>query len=262
MKRGNIVIYNDSRAHTSVSCLPEALGESFPDKKNFTADNNNFLQALDENRADIAVIPGIWTENSKYYDMMGGDSGQKKLQDFVSNGGILMTICAGSYLVSQKTEYIPPWGDKRERTNNTALFNALARGPLQGMGMEPDGPEWYDGVHAVPVKFKAADGAWKETQIAYGNGPALFPHNENHNYEVLARYSSLPDAPIAAAWQNVGKGAALWLGVLPHIGWQKVDNNPSIKKIWKLMNELQPHEPARKELWDGMMGKIANHLTP
>src|SRR3989338_7779890 len=163
VKRGNIVIYNDSRAQTSVSCLPEALSESFPDKKIYTADNDSFLQALHENSTNIAVIPGIWTENSKYYDMMGGDEGQKKLQGFVSAGGILMTVCAGSYLVSQKTEYIPPWGEKRERTNNAALFNALARGPLQGMGMEPDGPEWYDGVHAVAVKFKASNGALKET---------------------------------------------------------------------------------------------------
>lgn len=262
MKRGGIVIYDDPRAQTSVSCLPETLAENFPVRKIYTALTNSFMRALGENRAAVAVIPGIWSEDSQYFDLMGGAEGQRTLQNFVTGGGVLLTVCAGSYLVSRKTEYTPPWGKRRERENIGALFNATARGPLQGLGMRPDGDEWYDGVHAVPVTFKAADGTWKETKVAYGNGPALFPHDKNNDYEVLARYSGLPDAPIAAAWQDIGDGAALWLGVLPHIGWQAVDDHPSLKKIHKLMAELKPHESARKEFWNGMMGKIRNHLSP
>lgn len=261
MKRGDIVIYDDPQAQTSISCLPQVLSESFPGKKIHTALTNAFMRALNENLATIAVIPGIWSEDSKYYDLMGGSEGQKTLQDFVTKGGILMTVCAGSYLISRRTEYTPPWGKKRERDNPRALFNALARGPLQGLSMEPLGDQWHDGVHAVPVNFKTADGTWKETHIAYGNGPALFPYQQDHDYEVLARYGVVPQAPIAAAWQEKGKGAALWLGVLPHIGWQPVDNHPSIKKVRELMSELEPHEPARKKFWNGMMGKIKTHLS-
>lgn len=256
MKRGSIVIYDDPRAQTSISCLPQILSESFPDREIHTTLTKAFMRALNENRAALAIIPGIWSEDSKYYDLMGGAEGQKSLQNFVAGGGVLMTVCAGSYLVSRRTEYTPPWGRKRERDNIGALFNGLACGPLQGLGARPDGDEWYDGVHAVPVKYKAADGAWKETHMAYGNGPALFPYGEDHDCEVLARYSGLPDAPIAAAWKKVGNGAALWLGILPHIGWQQVDTHPSLDKIRKLMNELEPHESERKEFWNGMMQKI------
>lgn len=258
---GDIIIYDDPRAQTSISCLPQVLSKNFPDRKIYAAPTEIFMRALGENRTALAVIPGIWSEDSKYYDLMGGSEGQKTIRDFVANSGLLMTICAGSYLVSSRTEYAPPWGARRERDNPSALFNALARGPLQGMGREPVGDEWYDGVHAVPIKFKAADGTWKKTRLAYGNGPALFPYERDHDYEVLARYDGLPDSPIAAAWHEAGKGAALWLGILPHIGWQPVDNHPSVKKVWDLMNQLKAQEPARKEFWDGMIRKIENHLV-
>lgn len=262
MKRGGIVIYDDPRAQTSISCLPQILSESFPDRKIYTALTDSFMRAVGENRAAIAVIPGIWSEDSKYYDLMGGAEGQRKLKEFVENGGILMTVCAGSYLVSRRTEYTPPWGKMRERDNPSALFNAIARGPLQGLSMRPDGDEWYDGVHAVPVNFKADDGTWKDAHIAYGNGPALFPDESDHRCEVLARYSGLPGAPIAAAWKEKGAGAALWLGVLPHIGWQPVGDHASVKKVRRLMDELKPHETARKEFWDGMMDRVRSRLSP
>jgi glutamine amidotransferase-like uncharacterized protein len=260
MKRRDIIIYDDPRAQTSISCLPETLRETFPGQPVRVYNNDNFIAALEKDKAAIAVMPGIWSETSRYYDLLGGEEGQRRLGRFVENGGILIAICAAAYLISRHTEYTPPWGPAKAQFNPAPLFNAVARGPLQGLGEAPGGREWYENVHAAPVAFKMADGPWQETCLAYGNGPALYPDSgHERGHEVLARYSSIPGRPAAAAWRNMGHGAILWLGILPHIGWQPVNDHASLKKVRKLMDELEPHEDARRAFWNLLAARIKNH---
>jgi glutamine amidotransferase-like uncharacterized protein len=258
--RKPVAVYSDQKAMTAVSELFPRLQSSFPDRIVKGVETDEFVHTLTTNSAAMAVVPGICGETCNYYDMLGGKDGQKNIAAFVEKGGLLLTVCAGSYLIAHKTEYIPPWGPAKERINLAALFNATARGPIVPLAQQPHGPEWYQDVTTVPVDYKGRDGQWRETRVAYGNGPALFPYAENPDLEVLARYKGIPDEPIAAAWLKVGKGAILWLGVLPYMGHNQDMEKTPVGKIRDLMLQLKPFEAGREDFWSALVGRMQDHL--
>lgn len=252
-----IVVYSDQQAKTAVSALGPALRDTFPREQIVSVDTGGFLQTLSSGTTDVAIIPGICGEESRYFDLLGGDSGQDLLRNYVENGGILVTICAGSYLVASLTEYVPPWGNRKERLNPRALFNAVARGPLAWLSANPENSdEWYSDCTVVPVVFEDTGGKQTETGVVYGLGPALFPLENLPGLEILARYRDAPEQPPAAAFLPVGRGGVVWLGILPHIGWQAVQRNRYTETICDLMDALEPHEEGRQKLWDRIVNKI------
>ncbi len=255
-----IVVYNDLNARTSISGLFPFLEKSFPHLPVETADTASFLDCLKDHDI-MAVIPGIYGEECRYYDLFGGDRGMKAIEDFVQKGGLLMTLCAGSYLVANKTEYMPPWGPSKERVNASPLFNAVAIGPLAGLAQKPEKDLWYSDCSVVSVSYKKPDGRWEKTGIAYGNGPALIPHTQPPDFETLACYDEIPGRPVAAAWQTRGQGAVMWLGVLPYIQYQPAERTSKIEALRQLMENLMPHETGRHEFWNSLVGRIEKHLS-
>src|ERR1700743_2604007 len=125
-----IIVYDDPRAMTAASGLIARLKESFPGYKVDGLPTAAFLRALDNDGGAIAVIPGISGDDCRYTYLLGGEAGHKKLQNYVERGGVLLTVCAVSYFITRKTEWVPHWGPAKERTNVRALFNAVARGPV------------------------------------------------------------------------------------------------------------------------------------
>lgn len=254
-----VLVYSDQTAQTATGQLLPQIRAAFPDRLVLTADTATLTAAIRQGSAAAIVLPGICGENCSYYDLLGGDAGQRRLEEFVARGGLLVTVCAGSYLVARKTEYVPPWGPAKERLNVAPLFNAVARGPVAD-GARPDGPGWYEDCSVVPVSYRDTDGSWRQTAMAYGNGPALYPDAANIDIEVLARYDSTPGQPPAAAWLTHGDGAVLWLGILPYMGYEPVGREESVRKIRDLMERLQPHEAERQHFWDILMQRAENHL--
>lgn len=254
-----ILVYSDQAAQTATAQLLPQIRAAFPHRPVVTADSVTLGAAIAHSSAAAIVLPGICGENCSYYDRLGGDSGQRRLAAFVEKGGLLVTVCAGSYLVARKTEYLPPWGPAKERTNAAPIFNAVARGPVTGAA-RPGGPAWYEDCSVVPVSYRAADGAWRQTAMAYGNGPALYPDADMPGMEILARYDDVPDSPPAAAWLAYGRGAVLWLGVLPYMGHEPVGPGKDFQKIRDLMAQLKPHETERRLFWDTLMRRAENHL--
>ena len=257
-----IIVYDDPRAMTAASGLTARLKESFPGYKVDNLPTAAFLRALDNDAGAIAVIPGISGDDCRYTDLMGGEAGHRKLHGYVERGGVLLTVCAGSYFITRKTEWTPHWGRAKERVNASALFNAVARGPV-GEGRQAATPGTYNDCTMAPVSYRGADGRWHETEVAYGNGPALYPDDDTQDMDVLARYSGVPGSPIAAAWLKQGKGAVLWLGVLPYLGYEDtpMEPGPFTDKYRGLMEKLKASEAGRQDFWAALVGRITDHLS-
>lgn len=253
-----IIVYDDPQAKTSTSVLTPALRAAFPGHKIESCKTAEFMDTLKNGNASLAVIPGIYGEDCPYYDLLGGEDGQKIIQDFVRHGGLLMTICAGSYLVARETRYAPALGPEKSRLNNAALFNAVARGPVNGDGRRSDGPGSYDDTTVLTISYKNAAGGWSRTGIAYGNGPALIPDENDNLVNALAHYD---DDTIAAAWKTEGQGAVLWLGVLPYMGYEKIPPHLGAEKISSFMEKLKPHETGRTDFWTLLVRRMSDHLA-
>jgi glutamine amidotransferase-like uncharacterized protein len=260
-KQRRIIVYDDPRAMTAASGLTARLKESFPGYKVDSLPTAAFLRALDNDGGAIAVIPGISGDDCRYTDLMGGEAGHKKLRGYVERGGILLTVCAGSYFITRKTEWTPHWGPAKERTNHSALFNAVARGPV-GAGRQAAAPGTYNDCTVTAVEYRGADGRWRDADIAYGNGPALYP-DDTQEMDVLARYRDVPGNPIAAAWLKQGKGAVLWLGVLPYLGYDDtpMEPGPFTAKYRGLMEKLRAGESGRRDFWAALVGRMTDHLS-
>lgn len=259
-----IIIYEDPQAMTAAAELVERLKESFPGHKVESLTTAPFMRALETDAAAIAVIPGIFGDDCRYTDLMGGEAGHRKIGDYVARGGILLTVCAGSYFVTQKTEWQPHWGPTKERTNMRGLFNGVARGPV-GEGRHAMGSRHsYADCMMLPIRYKGTDNTWHETDIAYGNGPALYPNETQPGLEILARYRDVPDAPAAAAWLKHGKGAVLWLGVLAYMGYKESyydSGSPVTAKYRNFMEELQSAETGRADFWRTIVARINEKLA-
>lgn len=259
-----IVVYEDPQAMTAAAELVERLKESFPSYRVDGLPTAAFLRALETDAGAIAVIPGIFGDDCRYTDLLGGEAGHKKINDYVARGGVLLTVCAGSYFVTLRTEWQPHWGPAKARENLRALFNGVARGPV-GPGRQATGaPHSYSDCTMIQVRYKSADGAWRETEIAYGNGPALYPDEDQPGLEVLARYNGVAGNPAAAAWLKHGRGAVLWLGVLPYMGFRRTaaDNDSALAAKYRdFMESLRGSEDGRRDFWAALVERINGHLA-
>jgi hypothetical protein len=81
--------------------------------------------------------------------------------------------------------------------------------------------------------------------------------------DVLARYRDVPGNPIAAAWLKQGKGAVLWLGVLPYLGYEDtpMEPGPFTAKYRDLMDKLKASEGGRQDFWAALVGRITDRLS-
>jgi len=253
-----IPVFADPRAFTSSGDIISRLRESFTSCSVAAVDTNNFFASLNAKSTIMAVLPGIVGETS-YYHQLIGDAGMAKIKDFVERGGILLTACAGSYYITEQTKYAPPWGPEKSRSNPRALFNGLALGPIPGSAFVPNKTTQFEDITLVPVLYEGADGNWLTTEIAYGNGPALYNYPEDKNTTILAHYETVLGRPPAIVWKKMGAGAILWLGALPYIGPQVL--GPNATTLQKTMvARLTTHEDGRKDLWNNITARINAHL--
>lgn len=257
MPRKTIAVYTGPG--TSTGNLVPRLRESFNAiaiRQTGAADIHD-PQTLNEDTLAF-FLPGIVGEDSPYTRELG-PRGNAAIRRYVEEGGVFVGVCAGAYYACADIVYDPPWRVTR-KTSRPGLdfFNALAKGPLPGLGTAGD-DYWFSDCSMTRISYKGKNGATRTTGIAYGNGPALFPYDENDDLEVLARYNDVPGQPIAVAIKKVGKGLAIFLGVLPYIGYDAALANAKIPVLQHLMETLQPHEQGRAELWDTIVSRIKQH---
>ena len=253
----HILVYND--IGVAATEVKKALVESFYGAA--VSDTNRLLikqdGALTEDTLAL-VLPGIIGNNSPYNDQLDFET-HKAIRDYVENGGVYVGICAGAYYASNRITYHPPWmSQEKTRKPGLDLFNGAAKGPISFLAKQSveEGP---NDCMVTTISFNTASGARKVTGTAYGNGPMYFP-DDSADLEVIARYEDVPGKPIAIAARKVGKGLALFVGVLPYM--QPVKDMPlthATKDAYKFNESLKPHAEGTKEVWDSITERIKEH---
>lgn len=219
-------------------------------------------EALDDQTIAL-FLPGIMGDHSPYSKELGR-IGNEKIRDYVENGGVFIGGCAGAYYACSDILYDPPWLDQ-PKTSQPGLdfFNGLARGPLPNLAKETGSPDWFEDCTHTEIEFDLNTGAKRKTNIIYGNGPMLFPdtQEEAEQINVIARYTSVAGEPIAIASKRVGKGLAIFLGVLPYYGADlygdtEIDDSTEYNRF---INSIKPFENEREDIWNFIVALINDH---
>lgn len=261
-----IGILCDQRAHTSTAEITARLRQDFPDAPLLRLKAEDFFSfLLFGGQHDLAILPGITTEDCLYDELLEGETGKKALYDFVADkGGTMMTICAGSYYISEHTFYETPWGIHKQRGNTTPLFQAAAYGPVPQCAVPPGRNGQSEACTMTRIDYIDATGHEATAKVAYGNGP--FMHLPlrlitKAQTEVLARYADIPGHPVAAALRHLGKGRVLWLGILPHIGAIDLPVQGRSGLQADFINALKQHEPQRAAFWAHLLQRLTAPAT-
>ncbi len=249
----NFLVYNQRPANLE-STLP-LLRDIFRDTDiNVREFDSADLKRGILNRADTVgfCLPGIVGEVSGYTDQIGED-GLRQMSEAVAKGRFMLAICAGAYFVSRQTIYAPSWGPAKKRSPSTAIFNAIAQGPVANLGTE-------HGLSLSDVKYKAQDGTWRKTKFAYGNGPAFYSYPAD-NLEPLAYFGEVEGEPLAAASVSHGEGQIVLLGVLPNIGWREVRPDNGFEEIKAFVDTMKAYENDRMEFIATLDDKIKHQIA-
>lgn len=258
MKKNTIVLYADRASRASVAGLAveftRALGPLAAIIDIVETDAAGLCNgtAIDD-RTLAFVLPGIIGEESLYHAHLG-PAGNEAVRSYVENGGVFMGLCAGAYYAAQSIEYTPEWASPRGRGEGIlALFNGVARGPVPGTGIAGDTPGAYNGCTLAPVVLD--DGT--QTALPYSCGPAFYTPDENA--EVFAHYD-VPGKPAAVFTEASGQGRIILSGILPQYGIPNGWRMPAKPKaLDNLLSKIEPHEPARRRLWDRMVQVVTKH---
>lgn len=206
------------------------------------------------------VLPGIVGEHSPYKDLLGKE-GNQRIRRYVEEGGVFIGFCAGAYYACKTISYRTPWGITKSQRPGLDFFNATAKGPLSHKGQQfIDNDRWSD-VTVVQIEYKDGKDMKRKAGICYGNGPAL-ANIKDSDIDVIARYTKIPERPVAMASRRIGKGLAIFVGVHPEISSAHVLEDGALAKlphVKKLITELSPHEPERKIFWQYITDMIKDH---
>ncbi len=254
---GDILVIRDHPA--SYGTLLPALAQDFPGHRVRLAEAAEIHGgALDDRAVRLLVMPGITGEDSPYPSLIRED-GLLRIGAFAKRG-VVLTICAATYFVCRETSYTPPWASKT-RTSVNYLFNAAARGPVAPYARQVKDDPKYGDVVVVPIRFRDADGAWRDGGVCYGNGPALYPDPGEYNKaETLAVFAAVAGTPPALMRKATGRGAVYMSCVLPEIGYHPVPLCPGLEDARRVMQALQPHEESRRALWQSLVGRIKRDM--
>lgn len=252
----HILVYNDTGI--AASEVKQALAKAFYAAA--ISETNSLLikQAGALNEDTLALIlPGIIGDNSPYNDQLTEET-HKAIRKYVEDGGVYVGICAGAYYASNRITYHPPWMNTgKTRKPGLNLFNGAAKGPISRLAKHSYA-EGREDCTLTTISFNTASGVRKTTGVAYGNGPMLFP-DDTKNLEIIARYEEVAGQPIAIAARKIGKGLALFVGVLPYISPMDMKLSSDNRDVFVFNEALKQHEKGAKEVWNLVVNRIKQH---
>ncbi len=197
-----ILVYNDDGvSKSSFHNLFDALSrlERFQIK---AVTHRFFLSDAWEEKTALVAFPG--GRDLPYHLKLKGE-GNRRIKNFVHQGGRYLGICAGAYYGASEIEFEK--GGKLEicALRELAFFPGKAIGPAYGNGSFS-----YDSEQGARAAFISWE---KGLSSIYYNGGCYFENA--HDAEIIARYADLPDTPAAVIYCPCGDGAALLSGVHP-----------------------------------------------
>ena len=201
----SILIYTDKgTCPLSVKCLLNSLSQLSKYYQLKTIDSQ-FLSIQEwESDASLLIMPG--GRDVPYHQELKGNP-NKKIQNFVRNGGAYLGLCAGAYYACSTIEFEKGHPLEIVEKRELSFFPGIAQGPAYGAGKFAYNSS--SGALIAPLMLSTS-----EHSSAYFNGGCLFtPTTES--ITILAKYEDLPKQPPAIIYTQFGNGNVVLSGVHP-----------------------------------------------
>jgi glutamine amidotransferase-like uncharacterized protein len=217
------------------------------------------------------IFPGVQDSHNSYRHALTPALCQE-IKKYIHDGGTFLGLCAGAYLSTEKFFYHDKKNGKTKKVYSPLpLFEGTAYGPIPEY--TPAFDDFDDPVannFVVKLVFnQAASNGAKYGASCYSLGPyiKLDPSKTKESeYQIIARYKDIPGNPIAIVKREIGKGQAIFCGVVPEISISDMpDINRHMKKILKpaaqkFVKDLRHNEHGRKQTWQILMHHFKTRL--
>ncbi len=206
-----------------------------------------FLENGWEDRAAMVVFPG--GRDVPYTKALQG-AANRRIRDYVINGGRYFGICAGAYYGSASICFEPGGALEVIGNRELAFFPGCATGPALGLGQFVYGTS--QGARIASLSL--ADGYFSISSAkSYYNGGCAFTQAASFpNVTVLGCYDDLTEKNPAIVLCQIGQGKALLSGVHPE--YHICDLNKISEK--DLHDQLSQATPQRKHLFSRLIAII------
>jgi biotin--protein ligase len=169
---------------------------------------DNFLEAGWEKKAEMVIIPG---GRDVPYSLALQGAANRRIRNYVANGGRYFGICAGAYYGSASVCFEKGGPLEVIGSRELSFFPGSAIGPALGLG-----EFCYENSHGARITSLALSETYFSDKSAkvYYNGGCTF-NLETANVTALAHYEDLLEKSPAIILCQVGQGKALLSGVHP-----------------------------------------------
>ncbi|QGA17112.1 hypothetical protein EYB26_004782 [Talaromyces marneffei] len=197
-------------------------------------------------------------------------AGNRRITQFVQNGGAYLGFCAGGYYGSRRCEF--EVGDKKMQVigeRELAFFPGICRGSaFEGFVYSSEA-----GARAVEVKVSksalSSDGTLPETFHSYYNGGGVFVDAETYadeGVEILASYTeelAVDSGKGAAAviYRKIGDGAAVLTGPHPEFAAVNLNKSAGSPEYAELIDQLATDDTARTDFVKACLTKLGLQVS-
>lgn len=246
-----ILIYDDG-IHNN-SHIMTAIEQIMPDIPCRFCTHTSILNGA-LNQASLLIMPG--GADLYYCEKLNG-TGNRLINDFVTNGGSYLGICAGAYYACTSLD----WHDGEiSGTRELAFYRGTATGPIY---------EWienkeniYNGSWMYPALIKVSETTFS---TEYHGGP-IFSEPLYDDITVLARYNELNKTPPAIIHGIYGKGqyilSSSHIERFGHILHDRLYKhlNPSYEWEEQVINKLMEHTENQKILFKNIILSLLSKI--
>jgi biotin--protein ligase len=180
-----------------------------------------------------------------------GESGMKKIHDYVVNGGTYIGLCAGAYFASAESLFKLN-GQLIEKKRPVALSPFRAEGPI----FQTDDYLSVSAAKTVQVAFHI-EGAMLEGYVYYQGGCSFIIDQEQSIAKAAAHLKTHDSEHVVAVYGDCGKGRFYLCGLHPEFSWSENLKNATDGSFAKLANTLCPQEPFRQKIWKEIAIQLA-----
>jgi glutamine amidotransferase-like uncharacterized protein len=232
-------------------------------KRNVTQIPAEDLKDADLSRFDLLLLPGSVGETSPYPQILTPEVAPKLFNEAVYNNGLMLwTDCSATYEMTRIIQFTSSKGELITR-NGLGIYDADSLGPYSGQAIAPSLTERFQDVVIKRIFYNSTQRKNCEADICYGNGPAIYLSDKelrNPDVNVIARYGTTENSPVAAMTKKFGKGLLISLGVLVQISPDHMMGTPSDERAAKHRRALFNHLSEADHLRQHFLGTLMHHV--
>lgn len=213
------------------------------------ADRNKLLYSDWEKEASALIFPG--GRDIFYHKALQGE-GNRRIREFVTNGGGYLGLCAGGYYGCGAIEFEKGHPLEVIEERELKFFPGLAAGSAYG----PREFRYEDesGSRVAHIVWQDELPELKTCPVYFNGGCRFVDAASYANTKVLACYGDIEGHPAAIVECQFGKGCAVLSGVHPEYALEQLLSMDEIPK--KHLPELTQGEHSRRKLFHSLLERI------